>query len=108
LQLRALAGAIVLVILALAGAAAQPFRQRRPAGLQLGMVVKRGLALPQFDQREFVGIGNALEDLELQATGVLARQFASRLKARANSPPLPGAALIVTTRRTDIASPPMG
>jgi hypothetical protein len=41
--------------------------------------VKRGLILPQFEQDQLVGIGGALEYLELFASGILPRDLTARL-----------------------------
>ena len=71
-----LAGTVVVIVLALASAEPQPFRQRRAPRPQFGVCVKRGLVLPQFEQDQLVGIEDALEHLELFAAGMrLLRQF---------------------------------
>src|SRR4051812_22731864 len=73
--------ALVLIVLALARALAQPLWQRRARGLQFRVVVERLLALPQFQEREFVGVEDALEQLELLTAGILARRLAARLES---------------------------
>src|SRR5690349_4270361 len=73
--------AVVGVVLALAGAGAQAFGQGRTGGLQLGVLGQRLGAVPQFEQREFVGVLDALEQLEMLAAGVLARLLAARLES---------------------------
>src|SRR6516162_9153537 len=74
-----LAGAVVGVVLTLAGAEPQALRQRRSLSLQFGVGVEGRLVFPQFEQGQLVGIGNALEHLELFATGILTRDFATCL-----------------------------
>src|SRR5439155_22882980 len=71
---------LVFVILARAGAGAQPFRQGRTGRLQFGVVRQRFRAVPQFQQGELVGIEDALEDLELLATRVFPGLLAARLE----------------------------
>src|SRR5436853_1190104 len=72
--------ALVLIVLALARALAQTFGQWRSGGLQLRVVVERFLAFPQFQQREFVGVEDALKQLELLTARILAGSFAARLE----------------------------
>ena len=62
-----------------AGAEPQPFRQRRALHLQFGVGVECPLVLPQFEQDQLAGIGDALEYLELFAAGILPRDLAARL-----------------------------
>src|SRR5205807_9051014 len=76
----ALPCALVVVILALADAGAEPGRQGRARRLQLGVVVERCLALPQLEQRKLVRIENALEDFELLTAAVFSGFFTARLE----------------------------
>jgi len=76
------AGTVVGIVLALAGAEPQPLRQRRTLRLQFGVCVERRLVLPQFEQDQLVGIGDALEHLELFAAGILPRDLSTRLHSR--------------------------
>src|SRR5947199_9607089 len=99
--------ALVLIVLALARALAQTFGQWRSGRLQLRVVVERFLAFPQFQQREFVGVEDALKQLELLQPGSLREASQRGLKACANSAPLPDAAVIETTRRSAMALRPL-
>jgi len=69
-----------------------PFDHRRPRPRleQLDMRVERFLALPQFQQCEFVGSVDALEHLELQAACILARLLAAFGKCLGEFSPLAG------------------
>jgi len=71
---------LVFVILALAGALTQPLGQGRAGRLQFGVVGERFRAVPQFQQGEFVGVEDALEDLEVLAARILLRFQAARLE----------------------------
>src|SRR4030088_2702426 len=71
---------LVIVILALAGALAQPFRQWRAGGLQFGVIGERFRAVPQLQQGEFVGVEDALENLEFLAARVLPGLLAAPLE----------------------------
>src|SRR3954452_3542119 len=82
--------AVVLVILALAGAEPQTFRQRRAGGVALGVRVERRLIAPQFKQRQLVGVERALENLELLAARFLHTCLAARLHRPRQFGPLAG------------------
>src|SRR5207253_142108 len=69
---------VVLVVFALAIADAQLRPQGRASGVQLRMRVERRLVGPALQQRQLVGIENALEDLELLAAGLLHALLATR------------------------------
>src|SRR6516164_7503865 len=85
-----LAGTGVVIVLTLAGAEPQPLRQRLALPLQFGVGVECRLVLPQFEQDELLGIGDALEHLELFAAGILPRDLAARLHRLRKFGALPG------------------
>src|SRR5262249_39292233 len=74
-----LARPLVLVVLALAPADAQSLRQRWPGLVDLEMGIQGSLVGPAFEQREPVGIHDALKDLELLTAGLLHDLKAARL-----------------------------
>src|SRR6185503_11870205 len=73
------ARSVVLVALALANARAQLGRHRRPRLVHLRVHRERLLVGPELQEREPIRVGDALEDLELLAAGLLARLGAAPL-----------------------------
>src|SRR5262245_21348489 len=75
----ALSRAVVFVILALAAADAQIGPERRTRGVELRVRVEGGLVHPALEQRQPIGIRDALKDLELLAAGLFACLRTARL-----------------------------
>lgn len=94
------AGTVVGIVLALAGAEPQPLGQRRALRLQFGVGVECRLVLPQFEQDQLVGIGDAPERLELFAASILSRDLAARFHRLREFGALAGRRIEVTTSRT--------